>query len=139
MMWIRQRLIFEDRSAFSVSTIMRRPSHRRWSLTRIKAISGTLGQLVLGSNNLKLVAFVRKAPEVETEKLPEADLKPGEVKVQGADIDTHCPSQKCPWCRAYKGCKYRAKHTDACKRRFEALLAKSVKGGGRFEWPERGG
>ena len=39
----------------------------------------------------------------------------------------------CPGCKAYKNEKYKAEHTDECKRRFETLLVESVKGKRRFE------
>ena len=123
---------------FKVSMIMRRPTDRRWSLAMIKAVVGTPGQPMLGSSQRKLAAFARKAPEAQSEKptyvpMPAAEAEPRQAKVQAADIDAHGPSEKCPGCRAYKGGKYGAKHTNECRKRFESLLAESVRGRRRFE------
>ena len=99
-----ERLISTDRNVVAVPMIMRRPSDRRWSLTIIKAISGTTRNSVSGSNNRKLVAFARMASDVQTERaiyvpLLDADIEPQQAKVQNIDIDTHGPSEKCPGCR----------------------------------------
>ena len=104
----------------------------------IKAISGIPSQPAPGSSNRKLMAFARNDLEVQTEKptyvpMSEADVEPRQAKVQGTDIDTRVPSEKCPWCWACNGGNYLAKHTDDCRRRFKRLFAESVTGRKRFE------
>ena len=117
-MRIGECLISTERDVYTMSTIMRQPLERRWSLTMINAISGTPGHPVFGSSSRKLVAFARKAPNVQTQKptyvpLPEVDIEPRQAKVQNMGIDTHGPSEKCPGCRAYKRWHV-SSHTHGC-------------------------
>ena len=60
----------------------------------VRSIVATPGQPVTGSNQRKIVAFARKAPEVPSEKLayvpmPEVATEPRQAKVQAANVDAH--------------------------------------------------
>ena len=75
--------------------------------------------------------FARKPPEAPHKAhayvpMLKMEAEPGQAKIQAEDIDTHCPSETCLGCLAYKICKYKAKKTSACRQRFESLLAWSV-------------
>ena len=63
----------------------------------------------------------------------EEDQDPRRAKIQKEDIETYGPSEKCPGCRAQVAGKYRSKHTDECRSRFEKVLAQDDKGRRRFE------
>ena len=50
------------------------------------------------------------------------------------DIEEHGPTPKCPGCRALGNAgKYRAKHTDECRIRFEKILSETEAGKKRIE------
>ena len=49
-------------------------------------------------------------------------------------MDEHGPTPRCPGCKAaVAGGKYRAKHTDECRKRFEEILSQTEKGKKMFE------
>ena len=71
----------------------------------------------------------------ETHLRTNARGRSGTPAGKGASRRHRCPwpVREVPRCRAYKGGKYRAKHTNECRKRFESLLAESVRGRRRFE------
>ena len=53
--------------------------------------------------------------------MPEAEPAVRTAAITKQDLDSHGGTDRCPGCRALKSGKYRAKHTDACRKRFAEL------------------
>ena len=126
------------KGVFKVSTVMRRPIDKRWSPTMVSEIVGTPAEPVPGAANRRITAFAKMHQLEPAEKVVyvpmfETEVEPRRAKVQKTDVDEHGPTEKCPGCRAHTTGKYRAKHTDECRKRFETILSESVRGKRRFE------
>ena len=135
-----EHLVATSQGVFRVSTIMRRPADQRWSEELVKGMKGTPGEPVPGSSGRRIPAFAIKYKDARPENIAyapmpamEEDQDPRRAKIQKEDIETYGPSEKCPGCRAQVAGKYRSKHTDECRSRFEKVLAQDDKGRRRFE------
>ena len=133
-----EHLVATGKGVFKVSTVMRRPIDKRWSPTMVSEIVGTPAEPVPGAANRRITAFAKKhrlepAEKVVYVPMQEPEVEPRRAKVQKTDVDEHGPTEKCPGCRAHTTGKYRAKHTDECRKRFETILSESVRGKRRFE------
>ena len=133
-----EHLVATKMGVFKVSTVMRRLPDKRWSADLIKAIKGSPEEPVPGSSSRRITAFAKKF-EGDGEKVRFAPQQEREAEVRVAyiykqDIDEHGPSERCPGCKAVmSGGRYRAKHTDACRERFEKLLIDTEQGKKRLD------
>ena len=134
-----EHLVAATTGVYKVSTIMRRPADKRWSSELIRCILGSPEEPVPGSGSRKLQAYAKKATEeapgsVAYAPAPEVEEpEPRAAKVTQKDVEEHGGSDRCPGCTAIKNCKYRAKHTTECRRRFERLLQQDDRARLRFE------
>ena len=133
-----EHLVATSRGVFRVSTIMRRPADQRWSETMIKEIKGSPEEPIPGMSGRRIPAYTKKYQQEPDEKAvyvpaQEPEVDPRKAKVQKTDVDEHGPTEKCPGCRAHVSGKYRNRHTDECRQRFEKLLHQTEKGRRRFE------
>ena len=133
-----EHLVATSIGVFRVSTIMRRPADQRWSETMIKEIKGSPEEPIPGMSGRRIPAYTKKYQQEPDEKAvyvpaQEPEVDPRKAKVQKTDVDEHGPTEKCPGCRAHVSGKYRNRHTDECRQRFEKLLHQTEKGRRRFE------
>ena len=135
-----EHLVATCQGVFRVSAIMRRPADQRWSEELVKSMKGTPEEPLPGSNSRRIPAFANKYKEANLEKIAyapmpatEEEQDPRRAKIQKEDIETYGPSEKCHGCKAQVTGKYRSKHTDECRSRFEKILAQDEKGRRRFE------
>ena len=133
-----EHLIATSGGVFKVSTVMRRPADQRWSETLIKEIKGSPEEPIPGMSGRRILAYAKKYQQEPAEKVAyvpaqDAEVDPRKAKVQTTDVDEHGPTEKCPGCRAHVNGKYRSKHTDECRQRFERILSQTAKGRQRFE------
>ncbi len=134
-----EHLVATDKGVFRVSTVMRRPPGRRWSAELIKKIAGSPKDPVPGSTLRRIPAFAKKN---ESEDMKEPNFMPPpetEPDVRAAyiyksDVDKHGATPGCPGCKAAaQGAKYRARHNDGCRKRFEEAMSQEPDGKKRFE------
>ncbi len=134
-----EHLVATGKGVFRVSTVMRRPPGRRWSADMIKKIVGSPKDPVPGSSLRRIPAFAKKFEDEKGEKatfVPAKDADP-EVRVAyiyKGDIEKHGPTTGCAGCKAaMSGSKYRAKHSEECRKRMEELIGQDPEGKQRFE------
>ncbi len=133
-----EHLVGTARGVFRVSTVMRRASDKRWSAQLLRNIGGSPAEPVPGATGRRIPAFAKKfeAENAETVFVPVKESEP-EVRVAfiyKSDVDEHGPTPRCPGCKAAAaGGKYRAKHTEECRKRFEEILMQTERGKRRFE------
>lgn len=134
-----EHLVATTTGVFKVSTVMRRIPDKRWSAELLKSIKGSPEEPVPGSASRRIIAFAKKFEDVDGEKVRFAPQQEQGAEVRVAyiykqDIDEHGPSDRCPGCRAVmSGGKYRAKHTEDCRSRFEKILADTEQGKKRLD------
>jgi hypothetical protein len=135
-----EHLVATKAGVFRVSTVMRRSPDKRWSADLVGQIGGSPSIPVPGAVGRRIPAFAKKFEDTEGEKVvfaqapEEAEPEVRVAKIYKEDVEEHGPTPKCPGCRALKnGSKYRAKHSDECRTRFEALLSETDAGKKRFE------
>ncbi len=134
-----EHLVGTTRGVFRVSTVMRRPADKRWSSSMLKAIGGTPETPVPGAPGRRIPVFAKKLEDPQPDQTVFIPAKEPEIEVRVAyiyrgDIDKHGPTPRCPGCAAaLKGGKYRAKHTDECRKRFEELIGQTEEGRKRFD------
>ena len=140
MMRSGEHLVGTAKGVFRVSTVMRRTADKRWSAELIKGIAGSPEEPVPGSSQgRRIPAFAKKFEDPAPDKAVYVPIQEPETEVRTAyiykkDIDEHGPTDKCPGCRAVMGGgRYRARHTDECRKRFESLLSGSETGKKRYE------
>ncbi len=134
-----EHLVGTAKGVFRVSTVMRRPEDRRWSKDLLKQIGGSPEDPVPGAKGRRIPAFAKRYEDTSTDKAVFIPSRSPEVEVRVAyiyreDVEKHGPTPGCPGCTAAKkGSKYRAKHTDECRSRFERILSETDEGRKRFE------
>ena len=106
----------------------------------VRQIGGSPSVPVPGAVGRRIPAFAKKFEDTEGEKVvfarapeeTEPDVRV--AKIYKENVDEHGATPKCPGCRALSnGSKYRAKHSDECRTRFEALLSETDAGKKRFD------
>ncbi len=134
-----EHLVATERGVFRVSTVMRRMADKRWSAELLKQIGGSPEDPVPGSKNRRIPAYAKKYAVGGPERavyVPHRDpeAEPRVAYIYKKDVEEHGPTPRCPGCKvALNGGKYRAKHTDECRKRFEETLSKSEAGRKRYE------
>ena len=139
MMRSGEHLVATAKGVFKVSTVMRRPPGRRWSAEMIRKIIGSPKDPVPGSSSRRIPAFAKKFEDAKGEKVTFAPAKPADPEVRVAyiykgDIEKHGATPKCAGCKAaMSGSKYRARHSEDCRKRMEDLISKDPDGKQRFD------
>ena len=139
MMRSGEHLVATGKGVFRTSTVMRRAADKRWSADLIKNIGGSPEDPVPGSKLRRIPAYTKRHAEGAPDRavyVPHQDPD-GEVRVAyiyKKDVEEHGATPRCPGCRvALSGGKYRAKHTDECRKRFEEILSRNETGKRRYE------
>ena len=138
MMRSGEHLVGTSKGVFRCSHLMRRPADKRWSKEMLADIGGSPAMPVPGGSGRRIPAFAKKHEDKSEDKsvfVPTREEQP-EVRaayIYKSDVEEHGPTPKCPGCRALIGGKYRAKHTDECRKRFQEILEQSEEGRRRFQ------
>ncbi|MBN71658.1 MAG: hypothetical protein CME32_20555 [Gimesia sp.] len=129
-----EHLVATKNGVFKVSTIMRRTSDKRWSAKLVKEMKGSPEEPIPGTKERRIIAFAKKYEDPNVEKIRFKPMMEAESEVRVAyiykqDIEEHGATPGCPGCRAViRGGRYRAKHSEECRTRFEELLSNTDQG-----------
>ena len=126
-------LVGTKTGVYTVSSMRRCSEDPRWSMQLLKENKGSPKETVPGSGSSQFVAYSKKR-ESDKHDAPVFDPRPNwENEMQARlfpilqkDIAQHGPTPNCPGCRAAS--KSRAKHSMACRARFEELFSRTDEG-----------
>ena len=124
---------------FKVGTLKRKPDGEQWSADLVCGVVGSPQQPEPGIETRRVTTFAKKKLGEKSDKksveFQPPSREPPEIrntKLTKTDIEKYGYSDGCPACRAIKADKpWRAAHTDACRKRIEALMMQDEKDGAR--------